>query len=239
MLLRADDEERVGAGVRRRPAIAVAGVAGAAGAFRIEDPVDVHAQQAVGGAPRDRHVVPRAVRHVGDSADGVAAAADSGSEGDAPGLQGHAEVSVVAGAVDVPVEDDVAGDPPVVRVAAVATGRVLPGEGPHPPLQGEVARSDVGAPGRAGGVDRDLHPVDVVDAVPEEPERRGEGGSGEKEAEPDGQNQGRRAPRLYGKLRAPGNTLAPPNLRPAVTGASTFVAAGQGPRRGPDWMRLR
>ena len=163
-----------------------------AGALGVEHPVDVDAEPPVRPAARDGHVMPHVVGHARRPADRVPEAAGAHAEGNPASGERHPEVAVLAAPVDIAIEEDVAHDPAVVGVAGDIVGRVLAGDGPHPPLQGEVGGPDVSGPGRT--VDLDLDAVDVARAVAEDPEGCGGRAIGEQEDEQADQEEEDRRP---------------------------------------------
>ena len=195
VLLGAEDEERI-VRIRRGRVVRVRDVAVGAVGLRLEDAVDEDPHPAVRAPPLDGHVVPPVVEHAARAADrevARAVAADA-EDDDSPGDR-NAELAVGAGAVAV--HDHVAVDPGGVGAAGNGGRGVVGRGGPHPELDREVARADVGR--RAGVrvgrvVDRDLDAVDVGRAVAVEAQRRRRERGGRRDRE-----KGNRARRPAGR----------------------------------------
>jgi hypothetical protein len=136
---------------------------------RIERAVDEQLHEAVGAPPRDGHVVPSPVRNdAGPDDREVARDGSPYAEGKATRAERHTVVAVVAAAVDVAIDDDVAEDP-VAAARRDRSGGVLAWIRLHPPLDREVGGADVD---RVLGIERNLHTVDVVHAVAMKPQRK-------------------------------------------------------------------
>jgi glucose/arabinose dehydrogenase len=150
VLFGADDQVGI-VGVVGRSSIPVADIPGGPVGGAVDLSVHEDAQQARSPA-RERHVVPGGVGDRGGAAGGGATEEVVHAESDAPVGQRDAPVAVVAAAVYVAVQDDVAVDP-AVAAARARVGAVLRSDRLDPELDGEVARAHVD--GARGGVEPD------------------------------------------------------------------------------------
>ena len=109
----ADQQIRIGAGERRRTAVAIAHVAGRPDALRVELAVDVETHRAACRLADDGDVMPCAVGDVRRAADRLAVAQPIHAEGEvaAAAEERDAVLAEVAGAGDVAIEENVAEQP--------------------------------------------------------------------------------------------------------------------------------
>ena len=111
------------------------------------------------------------------------------------GAERDAVVAVVTVAEHVPVDDDVAEDP-VIAAGRNRAGRVLARVRFHPPLDREIRGADVD---RVPRHQQDLDPVDVVDAVAMEAQRKTAGGGRGRAAGQQARRQSDQGIRLKGR----------------------------------------
>ena len=175
VLLGPQHDVRIGVRIGRDASGAVGSIAGGAGGGRcVEHAVDVDGHRTGVRAAGDRDVMPRPVGDAGGPDDGLGRRAHGNPECDALVAERNAEIAVVASAEDVAIDDDVAVDP-CIGVAGGDGAGVLPGRRLEPELDREIA-ADVHRAARATVGERDLHPVDVPGAGPEEAQRVSGGG---------------------------------------------------------------
>ncbi|HRW47339.1 MAG: hypothetical protein M9936_12360 [Caldilinea sp.] len=156
-------------GVARRPAVSIAGVAASSGTRSIGGAIHEDRQR-TGQTARDSHVMPLAVGDIPAAARGRAAGANRYAKSNPAIVQRNAEISVVAGIIDVAVDDDISGDP---AIPAVTSGAPLVDArlGLDPELDGEIGDAHINRAGRI--VNRYLDTVNIAGCMAKETQRIG------------------------------------------------------------------
>lgn len=133
----------------------------------------VHKQlhQPAAGIAGEGHVPPGAVGNHALAAQGDPTLVVRQSKRQAPTAQRNAKIAVRRFFENIPVQDHIPGDPAIaIRQRARGLTGILTWIRPHPELDGEIPGADIRRYLRR--VDADLHPVNIIHAVPVKTQRK-------------------------------------------------------------------
>jgi len=164
--LGADDNECV-VDMGRHTAVGIADVAGGSVRFGVQDPIDEDAHDSVQTAGHS-DVVPRAVGDTGCATQSFGLCSVVDPEGDSTIPEGNTIFSCVQIFKDASIENVVTIHP-IFPTRSATAGVVFTRVGFHPPFEGEIGGTNVGRP--RWSIDRDLQPIDVIQAIPIKAER--------------------------------------------------------------------
>jgi hypothetical protein len=133
--------------------------------------VHKYLHQPAAGIAGNGYMPPGAVGDHALAAQGDPALVVRQSKHQAPTAQRNAKITVGRFFENIPVQDHIPGDPAIaIRQRAIGLPAVLTRIRPHPELDGEIAGADICRDFRR--VDADLHPVNIIHAVPVKAQRK-------------------------------------------------------------------
>jgi hypothetical protein len=114
-------------------------------------------------------MVPLAIIKIGTATERITTIANGHTKADlASTKQGQAIIAIIATAIDIAIEQDIAIDPAITRGTSAATpGRILARIRLHPELDRQIASHINGG---CWSIKWDLDPIDIASSIPKETE---------------------------------------------------------------------